>query len=83
MNRLAMTEIKRLADAYRDAYLAAGGPQRGNIPRQAIAEAKAVRAVLKAMREPSEELIAAGMAEQETDLASEWRAMIDHLLEEK
>ena len=38
-----------------------------------------IDAILDTLREPSPEMIAAGMAHEDTDLASEWRAMIDHV----
>ncbi len=38
------------------------------------------RAAIEALREPTEAMLAAGMAEAEVDLASEYRAMIDSAL---
>ncbi len=38
------------------------------------------RAAIEAMREPTAEMLAAGMAEAEVDLASEYRAMIGEAL---
>lgn len=38
-----------------------------------------IGAILAEMREPDETMVAAGMAHADTDLASEFTAMIDHL----
>ncbi|GEM_PF-4194625 len=40
------------------------------------------RAAIKALREPTKEMLDAGMAEEGVDLASEYRAMIDAILSE-
>ena len=40
------------------------------------------RAAIEAMREPTREMLAAGMNEEGVDLLSEWRAMIDAALKD-
>ena len=72
-----MSEIERLGRVAANTWLKTEDAETGETDWLEI-----VRAVLRAVREPSEVMVRAGMAHEATDLATEFTAMIDAILNE-